>query len=518
MSDPFMLEINPRVWLPEQAWARERADLSLIPDEQIQEWANLGVDWIWMMGVWDPSPRSREICLASPALFGGLGNFFPQAFPDHVVGSPFAVRNYALNPALGGHDTLQSLRERLHHHGIRLMLDFVPNHTATDHPWTKTHPEFYFQGTEPDLTERPNDYFRTPNGRILAHGRDPYFPSWTDTAQLNYFNAATREAMQEQLLEISRTCDGVRCDMAMLVTNEVFERSWGKNEKNRRFTPMHADERSKVSIHPSHSHTPFPSHRSHSSEFWESAIEAVHCENADFIFMAEVYWDMEWKLQQMGFDYTYDKRLYDRLIAGDGPGVRAHLQGASVEFLSRCVHFVENHDERRAQEAFGFRHRSAALVSAMVPGLRLHHEGQWEGRRTKISVQIGARPSEPADEKLREWYRRLLAELRREPWRSGNFRCLDINETDAENSNAGKIIAIRREAGRDCGLVIANIGGEDARGIIEYIPHDLDGETVFFREALSKHVVQHPLMELREKGLEIALKAGECFLFHVKNS
>ncbi len=110
------------------------------------------------------------------------------------------------------------------------MLDFVPNHTALDHPWVSRHPDFYVQGDEQALAAAPADYCRvaTDQGaRILAHGRDPNFPGWPDTLQLNYANPTLQAALMAELAMIAEHCDGLRCDMAMLVLPDVFRRSWG---------------------------------------------------------------------------------------------------------------------------------------------------------------------------------------------------------------------------------------------------------------------------------------------------
>ena len=111
------------------------------------------------------------------------------------------------------------------------MLDFVPNHTALDHAWVRSHPDFYIRGDEASLNREPQNYYRLTRGEgaalILAHGRDPYFPGWPDTLQLNYRHPGLRKAMIEVLLEIASRCDGVRCDMAMLLLPDVFQRTWG---------------------------------------------------------------------------------------------------------------------------------------------------------------------------------------------------------------------------------------------------------------------------------------------------
>src|SRR5262249_32648033 len=141
-----------------------------------------------------------------------------------------AITGYAVHERLGGDAALARLRERLRARGLRLLLDFVPNHTGLDHPWVESHPEHHVPGTEPDRTRAPQNYTSVKASqaeRLLAHGRDPYFPGWPDTLQLNYGNLATQDAMIAELTKIAGQCDGVRCDMAMLVLPDVFERTWG---------------------------------------------------------------------------------------------------------------------------------------------------------------------------------------------------------------------------------------------------------------------------------------------------
>ena len=229
------------------------------------------------------------------------------------------------------------------------MLDFVPNHTALDHPWVEDHPEYYVTGTELDLARAPMNYTwvkRSGGDRLLAYGRDPYFSGWPDTLQLNYGNPATQDAMIAELLEIAERCDGVRCDMAMLVLPEVFERTWG-----------------------------IPS-----QPFWPKATRRVREQSPGFCFMAEVYWDLEWTLQQQGFDYTYDKRLYDRLRDRHARPVREHFR-AGRDYQDKLARFLENHDEPRAAATFPPEvHEAAAVITYLSPGLRFFQKGQFEGR------------------------------------------------------------------------------------------------------------------------------------------
>jgi hypothetical protein len=141
--------------------------------------------------------------------------------------------------------------------------------------------------------------------------------------------------------------------------------------------------------------------------------------------MAEVYWDLEWTLQQQGFDYTYDKRLYDRLREGHARPVREHFH-AGLDYQDKLARFLENHDEPRAAAAFapGI-HEAAAVITFMSPGLRFFHQGQLEGRRVRISPHLGRGPDETVDKEIGRFYERLLAVLRRPVVRDGRWQLLD---------------------------------------------------------------------------------------------
>ena len=302
------------------------------------------------------------------------------------------------------------LRERLRKRGLKLLLDFVPNHTGLDHPWVEDHPEYYLSGTELDLARAPQNYTwsRGKGGDLLlAYGRDPYFPGWPDTLQLNYGNPATQEAMIGELLKIAGQCDGVRCDMAMLVLPEVFERTWG-----------------------------LPAEL-----FWPKATQRVRQQSPGFVFMAEVYWDLEWELQQQGFDYTYDKRLYDRLREGHARPVRDHLR-ADFDYQKKMARFLENHDEPRAAATFppGM-HEAAAVITFLSAGLRFFHQGQFEGRRKRISPHLVRAPLESTDETLHRFYDRLLAVLRRRTVRDGQWRLLDCAPAWEGNGTSESFLA-----------------------------------------------------------------------------
>ena len=144
-------------------------------------------------------------------------------------------------------------------------------------------------------------------------------------------------------------------------------------------------------------------------DYWPTVIPAIKSRHPDFVFAAEAYWDLEFALQQQGFDFCYDKRLYDRLSHEDAASVGLHVR-ADLAYQSRLLRFVENHDEPRAAAAFaGPKARAAAVVSSTLPGARLFHDGQFEGRTVRVPVFLSRRPNEAPDPETRDLYTRVLA-------------------------------------------------------------------------------------------------------------
>jgi hypothetical protein len=391
---PALYQINARVWLTALSQSLGRpATLEDIPDAELDRVAAMGFDWIWLLSVWRTGPAGQGVSRTEPEWRHEFEETLPDLREEDIGGSGFAITGYTVDPALGGPAALARLRERLVQRGLRLMLDFVPNHTALDHPWVEEHPEYYVTGTELDLMKAPRNYTRAgaARDRVLAHGRDPYFPGWPDTLQLNYGNPATQTAMIGELRHIAEQCDGVRCDMAMLVLPDVFERTWGLR----------------------------------AGLFWPKATARTRERNSEFLFIAEVYWDLEWTLLQQGFNYAYDKRLYDRLRAGEMGAIRGHLH-AALDYQNKLARFLENHDEPRAAATFpAGKHEAAALVTYLTPGLRFFHQGQFEGCRKRISPHLVRGPVEPADATLRGFYQDLLTVLRRPIVRDGAWALLD---------------------------------------------------------------------------------------------
>jgi len=398
MSDPrypALYQINTRVWLTELSRALgKRAMLDDIPDAELDRLAQIGFDWIWLLSVWQTGPAAQQVSRSNAGRRKEFQETLPDLKEEDIASSGFAIQSYTVHRDLGGAAALARLRQRLQQRGLKLMLDFVPNHMAPDHPWIDAHPDYFVHGSESDLARAPRNYGRVQTKKgplLLAYGRDPYFEGWPDTLQLNYGNPDLQQAMIGELDRIAGQCDGVRCDMAMLVLPDVFERTWG----------IRAD------------------------PFWPTATESVRRKHPHFRSMAEVYWDLEWTMQQQGFDYAYDKRLYDRLREGHARPVREHFH-AGLDYQDKLARFLENHDEPRAAAVFSpDAHEAAAVITFLSPGLRFFHQGQFQGRRKRISPHLARGPQEAIDQRLERFYDRLLVALSRAAVRQGNWQLLD---------------------------------------------------------------------------------------------
>ncbi len=413
-----LYEINTRVWL------RRFGAKATLNDVPVQYWkylADRGVSYIWLMGIWKTVPDAVQRYAFADGLVQEYRTALSDWTPEDVIGSPYAIDCYEPDPAVGDWEQLARLRKQFKKLGLRLILDFIPNHFNAESHLIEEHPDVFLEGHEADLASDNHTYY-LPQGskRILAHGKDPNFAAWTDTVQVNYAKPEARNFMQEQIRKLAECCDGIRCDMAMLPLNSVFARTW----------PRHKPQLLE--------------------EFWPQAINEVKEKHPDFIFIAEAYWDLEWELQQQGFDFTYDKRLLDRLKEGHPIPIRDHLH-ADLEFQSRSVRFLENHDEARILGNFHSKRVEAmALVTYTIPGIRFFNWGQWEGRRLRLPVQLGREALEPACycgvysdvqiQKLNEavqplcrctfsFYDRLLQILRQPVLQRGNWSQISIPRT-----------------------------------------------------------------------------------------
>jgi glycosidase len=482
---PSLYQINTRVRMGEIAAAVGRpATLDDLPDAELDHWAETGFDIVWLLGVWQTGTAGLKLSLSNKQWVPEYKATLPDYQECDVCGSPFAVKEYHVNRDFGGDEALARLRQRLKSRGLRLMLDFVPNHTALDHRWVMENPGFYVTGSEEQLANQPQNYIRMQTGsgeRILAYGRDPYFAGWPDTLQLNYGNPELQAAMLAELRRIATQCDGVRCDMAMLELPEVLHRTWG----------MQAE------------------------PFWPNATETVRRENPGFLFMAEVYWGLEWTLQQQGFDYTYDKLLYDRLNDRIAGPVREHLM-ATLDYQNKLARFLENHDEPRAAATFPDAiHQAAAVITFLTPGLRFFHQGQLEGKKVHISMHLGRGPIEPVDGKVVDFYTALLSELRDSTVRDGSWQLLNCHAAWDGNWTSDSFIAFCWTGLKDNRLVAVNYADHQSQCYVELPWTGLEAHTWRLRDRMGEAVYDRQGGDLASRGLYVDLPAWGFYVFEV---
>ena len=483
---PSLFQINTPVWLTALSGTLGRpATLDDIPDAELDRLAKMGFDWVWFLSVWQTGLAGQKISRSKLEWRKEFEATLPDLHEEDIRGSGFAIAGYTVHRDFGGDAALARLRERLRQRGLRLMLDFVPNHTALDHAWVEDHSECYICGSELEHVRAPQNYTWVERQRgdlLLAYGRDPYFPGWPDTLQLNYGHPVTQEAMIGELVKIAGQCDGVRCDMAMLVLPHVFQRTWS----------------------------------SVAQPFWPKATQRVRERAPDFVFMAEVYWDLEWTLQQQGFDYTYDKRLYDRLREGHARPVREHFH-AGLDYQDKLARFLENHDEPRAAATFApGQHAAAAVLTFFSPGLRFFHQGQFEGCLKRISPHLGRGPNEPVNPTLRDFYARLLEVLQRPAVRDGEWQLLECVPAFNGNDSFDNFIAcIWQEPGGERLLIAVNYSADQSQCFVRLAFPGLAGRQWRLQDLLGDARYERDGNDLQSRGLYLDVAPWQYYVFEV---
>jgi glycosidase len=485
VDHPFIYEINTWVWLDElRARLGKEIGLEGVPTAEWDAIATLGFDAVWLMGVWERSPAGIAIALRNQSLLDDFERSLPGYTVDDVIGSPYCVRDYTVAEHLGGPKGLASARQALAERGLEVILDFVPNHVAPDHPWTAAHPEYFVAGSDDDLAREPASFVRVGD-RVLANGRDPFFPAWPDVVQLNAFSPDLRGAVLDTLGSIADQCDGIRCDMAMLMMNDVFERTWGERAGARPDT-----------------------------DYWPTMIPATKVRHPEFVFAAEAYWDLEYALQQQGFDYCYDKSLYDRLEHQGADSVHGHLSG-DTGYQQKLLRFLENHDEPRAAATFpAAKARTAAVLTLSQTGARLVHEGQFEGRKVHVPVFLARRPAEGRDADLVAFYERLLEGLRDPVFRTGDWALGNRGGWDG-NDTWQNLIAFGWRDDRPRKLVVVNLGDAPAAAHVSLPWDDLRGRSWQLTDASNDVAYERSGDDLRD-GLYVALEPWAWNLFDLR--
>jgi hypothetical protein len=335
------------------------------------------------------------------------------------------------------------------------------------------------RGSEDDLGNDPASFLKV-SGNVFACGRDPYFPAWPDVLQVNAFDMGLRKAVTETIVSIARQCDGIRCDMAMLMVNSIFERTWGARAGAKPAT-----------------------------DYWSDLIPAIKQSHPDFRFIAEAYWDMEWELQQQGFDFCYDKRLLDRLEHDSPETVRLHLC-ADLAYQNKLVRFIENHDEPRAAKTFSTeKNRAAAVVMSTLPGARLFHEGQFEGRVVRPPVFLGRRPAEAVNQDLQTFYTQLVYALDSPVFREGDWSLCERTGWP-DNQSFQNLVAWNWRNGDQRRLIVVNLSGTPVQALVR-VPWG--GGNWTLRDAMSGEVYERNGDQMQNEGLYVDLGPWNCHFF-----
>jgi glycosidase len=485
-NNPRLLEINARIWMKRSG---NNFTFSSVTDEQIKMWQDMGIDMIWLMGVWKNNKEVISEYCFEPDLISSYTSALKDWQPEDVVGSPYSIDKYEINPALGTKEELLSFKQRLNENGVKLILDFVCNHFSVKSSLISTNKEIFLFADEYIFKNDPYTFYPSPvnNKEYLAHGRDPLFPPWKDTAQINFFSKEARNYLISVLSDLTKMCDGVRCDMAMLPLNNIFYNTWiGVLKKHGYEKPE--------------------------KEFWEEAISDVKKIREDFIFIAETYWDLEWQLQNLGFDFTYDKKLTDRLISGDIRSIKEHLN-AEISYQEKSVRFLENHDEDRAIVKLG-RERSmaAAVIISTIPGIAFYFDGQCEGKKIKLPLQLGREPEEKRDEKIKEFYRNLFKITKQKVFRNGAWKMIETLPVSVNENTFENLLAWEFRLDDELVIVAVNYNNTTSRCRLKFdVP--FAGSEIQLSDLLNNTTYKRSVKEISEKGLFVELKSFNSHIF-----
>jgi glycosidase len=403
MSDLVLLAKSVHVWFDQlsRQYGRPVTRLREIPDEELSLLAHRGFTGLWLIGIWERSPASRQIKRLR-------GN--PEA-----EASAYALFDYRVADELGGQADLDDLDWRCRQRGIRLACDVVPNHTGIDSRWMHEHPDWFVQATHPpypsyrfngpDLSTSSAVSLHLEDGywdhsdaavvfkrvdhhtgevRYIYHGNDGTHLPWNDTAQLDFLLPQVREAMIRTIIEVARTFRVIRFDAAMTLAKKHFQRLWfplpggGAGVPSRTEYSMSGEDFERL----------FP------VEFWREVVDRVAAEVPDTLLLAEAFWLMEsYFVRTLGMHRVYNSAFMHMMKQEDNAKYRLLIKKTlafNPQILKRFVNFMNNPDEATAVEQFGKgdKYFGVAVLLATLPGLPMFGHGQVEGFREKYGMEF----------------------------------------------------------------------------------------------------------------------------------
>jgi Alpha amylase, catalytic domain len=324
-----IFQINSRV-----LHKRQNCNLDCIDISYWQSLKNQGFDAVWIMGIW-------KICEYS---ITESQKIYAQYPTESIVGSCFAVDQYTPDSFVGD---VSRLKANLNSAGLKLILDFIPNHFGRMGKFFVNNSDLFLQANAFD----PSQNFEF-EGKFYNLAKDPHYEPWSDVAQLDYSKPETIKKMQQEIIDIAKLCDGVRCDMTMLLLPEIFEQTCGIK----------------------------------ALDFWHEAIAKVKVINPNFVFMAEVYWNLEQRMIDLGFDLVYNKSFLDSLIQTDENKLN---HAKTIIATGKSLIFLENHDEPRINSIFEpVKVKELTDFMYSMNSSVLIQDGQLEGAKERLPIQV----------------------------------------------------------------------------------------------------------------------------------
>jgi len=554
MPRVVMIARNSLVWLDQlsKKYEREIKTLADIPDQELDLLAQQGFTVLWLIGLWNRSSISKKIK-------HWCGN------PD-AESSAYSLKEYQIDPSIGGPEALENLKVRAWERGIRLASDMVPNHTGLDSDWLKEHPEWYitsdsspfpayrFDGgdlsDDPDHSIHLEDHYydrsdaavvfkaydhRNDIVRYVYHGNDGTSMPWNDTAQLNYLNPELREAIIQTILDVARQFKVIRFDAAMTLAKKHIQRLWFPEPGSGGDIPSRAG----FSMDGANFDAAIP------AEFWREVVDRVAKEVPDTLLLAEAFWMMEsYFVRTLGMHRVYNSAFMNMLKMEENNKFYDML-AKTLEFdpriLQRFVNFLSNPDEDTAIAQFGKgdKYFGATVLMVTLPGLPMFAHAQVEGFEEKYGMEYRrAYWDETPDEDLINKHKDLIFPLMKKRYLfagSGNFRLFPFKNADGHQVDS--VFAYTNHSGTERSLVLVNNSYTSQSGWIktsspfntdptadqaQLVSEDLvfalsfDVENsyyVIFQEQSSKLWYIRTVEEIRNQGLFMELSGYESQVY-----
>lgn len=402
MPNVIMVAKSTLVWLDQLSkyYNRHITTLDQIPNEELDNLRDRGFTALWLIGLWersDASKRIKNLC----------GN------PD-AEASAYSLKNNQIAEGIGGWQALADLKARCDERGIKLAADMVPNHVGIDADWVVEHPEYFIQqsyspypcytyngpdlSTNPDIEIKIEDHYydktdaavtfrrvdkRTGDTRYIFHGNDGTSMPWNDTAQLDFLNPITREAVFQQIRHVAINFPIIRFDAAMTLAKKHIQRLWYPK-------PGCGGDiagRTQNSMTPQEFNSRIP------KEFWREVVDRMAEELPDTLLLAEAFWMMEgYFVRSLGMHRVYNSAFMNMLKNEENEKYKNSIK-ATLEFepeiLKRYVNFMSNPDEETAFDQFGDgdKYFGVCTLLTTMPGLPMFGHGQIEGLKEKYGME-----------------------------------------------------------------------------------------------------------------------------------